>query len=418
MEIKEVVHQRAKEAKEGAIALLKATTEQKNRALQIMAERLLSEADYLKEENRKDLAYAEQKGLSPAMIDRLTLKDRIINEMAQGLRDVAALPDPVGEITRMWQRPNGMHVGRMRVPIGVIGIIYESRPNVTADATALCLKAGNAVLLRGGTEAFHSNRAIVKILKEAISEADIHPGAVSFIDVTDREAIMEMIRLEGLVDLIIPRGGEGLIRTVTENSRIPVLKHYKGVCHVYVDSDADLRMAEEICFNSKVQRPGTCNAMETMLVHAAVASEFLPGMAERFRAAGVTLKGCAETQRIIKDIEGLEEDDYYNEYLSLTLNIKVVQDIDEAIEHINRYGSAHTDSIVTENYHKTLRFLKEVDSSAVMVNASTRLNDGGQFGLGAEIGISTDKIHARGPMGLEELTCTKFIVLGTGQLRQ
>ena len=418
MEIKEVVHQRAKEAKEGAIALLKATTEQKNRALQIMAERLLSEADYLKEENRKDLAYAEQKGLSPAMIDRLTLKDRIINEMAQGLRDVAALPDPVGEITRMWQRPNGMHVGRMRVPIGVIGIIYESRPNVTADATALCLKAGNAVLLRGGTEAFHSNRAIVKILKEAISEADIHPGAVSFIDVTDREAIMEMIRLEGLVDLVIPRGGEGLIRTVTENSRIPVLKHYKGVCHVYVDSDADLRMAEEICFNSKVQRPGTCNAMETMLVHAAVASEFLPGMAERFRAAGVTLKGCAETQRIIKDIEGLEEDDYYNEYLSLTLNIKVVQDIDEAIEHINRYGSAHTDSIVTENYHKTLRFLKEVDSSAVMVNASTRLNDGGQFGLGAEIGISTDKIHARGPMGLEELTCTKFIVLGTGQLRQ
>ncbi len=418
MEIKEVVHQRAKEAKEGAIALLKATTEQKNRALQIMAERLLSEAGYLKEENRKDLAYAEQKGLSPAMIDRLTLKDRIINEMAQGLRDVAALSDPVGEITRMWQRPNGMHVGRMRVPIGVIGIIYESRPNVTADATALCLKAGNAVLLRGGTEAFHSNRAIVKILKEAISEADIHPGAVSFIDVTDREAIMEMIRLEGLVDLIIPRGGEGLIRTVTENSRIPVLKHYKGVCHVYVDNDADLRMAEEICFNSKVQRPGTCNAMETMLVHAAVASEFLPGMAERFRAAGVTLKGCAETQRIIKDIEGLEEDDYYNEYLSLTLNIKVVQDIDEAIEHINRYGSAHTDSIVTENYHKTLRFLKEVDSSAVMVNASTRLNDGGQFGLGAEIGISTDKIHARGPMGLEELTCTKFIVLGTGQLRQ
>ena len=418
MEIKEVVHQRAKEAKEGAVALLKATTEQKNRALQIMAERLLSEADYLKEENRKDLAYAEEKGLSPAMIDRLTLKDRIINEMAQGLRDVAALSDPVGEITRMWQRPNGMHVGRMRVPIGVIGIIYESRPNVTADATALCLKAGNAVLLRGGTEAFHSNRAIVRILKEAISEADIHPGAVSFIDVTDREAIMEMIRLEGLVDLIIPRGGEGLIRTVTENSRIPVLKHYKGVCHVYVDSDADLRMAEEICFNSKVQRPGTCNAMETMLVHAAVASEFLPRMAERFRTAGVTLKGCAETQRIIKDIEGLEEDDYYNEYLSLTLNIKVVQDIDEAIEHINRYGSAHTDSIVTENYHKTLRFLKEVDSSAVMVNASTRLNDGGQFGLGAEIGISTDKIHARGPMGLEELTCTKFIVLGTGQLRQ
>lgn len=418
MDIKDIVFKKATEAKEGARALLKASTEQKNRALHLMAERILKESDYLKKENKKDLAYAEEKGLSSAMIDRLTLKDKIIHEMAQGLRDVANLPDPVGEITRMWQRPNGMAVGKMRVPIGVIGIIYESRPNVTADATGLCLKAGNAVLLRGGSEAFHSNRAIVKILKEAVSEAGINDGAVSFIDVTDRDAIMEMIKLEGIVDLIIPRGGEGLIRTVTENSRIPVLKHYKGVCHVYVDSDADLKMAEEICFNAKVQRPGTCNAMETMLVHSEVAESFLPAMAQRFKDAGVNLKGCKKTLSILHDIDTLKDEDFYEEYLSLTLNIKVVDSLDEAIEHINRYGSAHTDSIVTENYHKAMRFLKEVDSSAVMINASTRLNDGGQFGLGAEIGISTDKIHARGPMGLEELTCTKFIVLGTGQLRE
>lgn len=418
MDIKDVVFQKATEAKEGARALLKASTEQKNRALHLMAERILKESEYLKKENRKDLTYAEEKGLSPAMIDRLTLKDKIIQEMAQGLRDVANLPDPVGEVTRMWQRPNGMTVGKMRVPIGVIGIIYESRPNVTADATALCLKAGNAVLLRGGSEAFHSNMAIVKILKDAVTEAGLHDGAVSFIDVTDREAILEMIKLEGTVDLIIPRGGEGLIRTVTENSRIPVLKHYKGVCHVYVDSDADLKMAEEICFNAKVQRPGTCNAMETMLVHSEVAGRFLPAMAERFKDAGVTLKGCQRTLSILPDIETLKDEDFYVEYLSLTLNIKVVDGLDEAIEHINRYGSAHTDSIVTENYHRAMRFLREVDSSAVMINASTRLNDGGQFGLGAEIGISTDKIHARGPMGLEELTCMKFIVLGTGQLRE
>lgn len=418
MDIKDIVFKKATEAKEGARALLKASTEQKNRALYLMAERILKESEYLKKQNKKDLTYAEEKGLPAAMIDRLTLKDKTIHEMAQGLRDVANLPDPVGEVTRMWQRPNGMTVGRMRVPIGVIGIIYESRPNVTADATALCLKTGNAVLLRGGSEAFHSNMAIVKILKDSVLEAGLHDGAVSFIDVTDRDAIMEMIKLEGIVDLIIPRGGEGLIRTVTENSRVPVLKHYKGVCHVYVDSEADLKMAEDICFNAKVQRPGTCNAMETMLVHADIAKSFLPAMAQRFKDAGVTLKGCQRTLSILPDIDTLKDEDFYEEYLSLTLNIKVVDGLDEAIEHINRYGSAHTDSIVTENYHKAMRFLREVDSSAVMINASTRLNDGGQFGLGAEIGISTDKIHARGPMGLEELTCMKFIVLGTGQLRE
>jgi glutamate-5-semialdehyde dehydrogenase len=418
MDIKELVIEKAREAKEAARRLLAVNTEQKNRALVRMAEEIVANASALKEENQKDVEYAKAKGLSSALIDRLTLTDKRIHEMAEGLREVAQLPDPVGEITKMWQRPNGMVVGRMRVPIGVIGIIYESRPNVTADATSLCLKAGNAVLLRGGSEAINSNRAIVSILRKAASEEGIPEGAITFIDVPDRTAIMEMIKLEGIVDLIIPRGGEGLIRTVTENARVPVLKHYKGVCHVFVDRDADLEMAEEICFNAKVQRPGTCNAMETMLVDEPVAERFLPGMLRRFREAGVRLKGCEKTRAVFAEVEEVKEEDFYEEYLDLVLNVKVVRDMDEAMEHIARYGSSHTETIVTDNYERAMRFLREVDSSAVMVNASTRLNDGGQFGLGAEIGISTDKIHARGPMGLEELTCTKFIVLGSGQLRE
>jgi glutamate-5-semialdehyde dehydrogenase len=311
-----------------------------------------------------------------------------------------------------------MTVGKMRVPIGVIGIIYESRPNVTADATGLCLKAGNAVILRGGSEAIHSNKAIVKILRDVARAEGIHEGAITFLDIPDREAVMEMLKLEGIVDLVIPRGGEGLIRAVTENSRIPVLKHYKGVCHVFVDRDADLEMAEDICFNAKVQRPGTCNAMETMLVDRKIAKSFLPAMIKRFQGAGVTIKGCPESRKIVSDTDIANEEDYYNEYLDLTLNVRVVKDIEAAMEHIATYSSAHTDSIVTKDYSKGMRFLREVDSSAVLINASTRLNDGFQFGLGAEIGISTDKIHARGPMGLEELTCTKFIVLGDGQLRE
>jgi glutamate-5-semialdehyde dehydrogenase len=306
----------------------------------------------------------------------------------------------------------------MRVPIGVIGIIYESRPNVTVDATGLCLKAGNAVILRGGSEAINSNKAIVEVLRTVAKEEALHEGAITFIDILEREAIMEMLKLEGIIDLIIPRGGEGLIRTVTENSRIPVLKHYKGVCHVFVDRDADLIMAEEICFNAKVQRPGTCNAMETMLIDEAIAEGFLPTMLKRFEDAGVELKGCPKTLSIYPNIIDVKEEDYYKEYLDLTLNVRVVKDMDEAMEHIAKYGSAHSDAIVTRDYDKAMRFLKEVDSSAVFVNASTRLNDGYQFGLGAEIGISTDKIHSRGPMGLEELTCTKFIVLGNGQLRE
>jgi glutamate-5-semialdehyde dehydrogenase len=418
MDIKEYVAGLAKEAKAGARSVGKASSAQKNLVLLKMAEELQKRKAELIRENRKDVGYAEKKGLSKALIDRLTLNGKRISEMAQGLMEVSRLPDPVGEVTKMWKRPNGMTVGKMRVPIGLIGIIYESRPNVTADATGLCLKAGNAVILRGGSEAIHSNKAIVNILRKVARAEGIHEGAVTFIDTPDRKAVMELLKLEGVVDLIIPRGGEGLIRTVTENSRIPVLKHYKGVCHVFVDRDADLSMAEEICFNAKVQRPGTCNAMETMLVDRKIAKKFLPAMVARFGKAGVVLKGCPETRKIVRGVNPVREEDYYNEYLDRVLNVRVVKDIDEAMEHIAKYSSAHSDSIVTKDYERSMRFLREVDSSAVFVNASTRLNDGYQFGLGAEIGISTDKIHARGPMGLEELTCTKFIVLGSGQLRE
>lgn len=418
MDVKEIVHKKALGAREGAKALLKASTEQKNRALLNMAKSLLRNAASLKKENKKDIDVAKKKGLSSALIDRLRLTDKRILDMANGLKDITRLPDPSGEIVKVWKRPNGMAVGRMRVPLGVIGIIYESRPNVTADATGLCLKAGNAVFLRGGSEAIHSNKTIVAIMREAACSEGIPGGAITFLDIQDREAIMEMLKLEGLIDLIIPRGGEGLIRAVTENSRIPVLKHYKGVCHVFVDRDADLKMAEEISFNSKVQRPGTCNALETLLVDHIIADAFLPSFAVRLKEAHVKIKGCTETKKVLTEVEDIHEGDYHNEYLDLILNIRIVKDMDEAMEHIDTYSSSHTEAIVTENYTRAMRFLREVDSSAVMINASTRLNDGGQFGLGAEIGISTDKIHARGPMGLEELTCTKFIVLGSGQLRE
>jgi glutamate-5-semialdehyde dehydrogenase len=418
MNIKNYVINKALEAKAGARTFANASSYKKNVALLKMADALQKRAKELITENKKDIKYAEGKGLAKALIDRLTLNEKRIHEMAQGLREVSALPDPVGEVIKMWKRPNGMTVGKMRVPIGVIGIIYESRPNVTADAAGLCLKAGNAVVLRGGSEAIQSNMAIVKILRDIAKKEGLHEGAITFIDIPDRQAIMEMLKLEGLVDLIIPRGGEALIRAVTENSRIPVLKHYKGVCHVFVHKNADLKMAEEICFNAKVQRPGTCNAMETMLVDKDIAKPFLPSMINRFRKSRVSLKRCPLTKKIDSSVEKLKEDDFYTEYLDLVLNIKIVKDIDEAIEHIAQYGSAHSDTIVTNDYDAAMRFLREVDSSAVFVNASTRLNDGFQFGLGAEIGISTDKIHARGPMGLEELTCTKFIVFGNGQLRE
>jgi glutamate-5-semialdehyde dehydrogenase len=395
MNIRSFVQKKAREAKEASRAIAKVSSEHKNNALKGMAEALLKKTRELVSANKKDITAARKKGLSRAMIDRLTLTKKRINEMAQGLIEIAALPDPVGEITKMWTRPNGMMVGRMRVPIGVIGIIYESRPNVTADATALCLKAGNAVILRGGSEAIHSNTAIVKILRSVARAQGIHEGVITFIDNTDRQAILEMLKLEGTIDVVIPRGGEGLIRAVSENSRIPVLKHYKGVCHVFVDRDADVQMAEDICFNAKVQRPGTCNAMETMLVDEKIAGKFLN-----------------------KALPAASEQDFYTEYVDKILNIRVVRNIDAAMDHIAKYSSAHTDTIVTADYNKAMRFLKEVDSSSVFVNVSTRFSDGYQFGLGAEMGISTDKLHARGPMGLEELTSLKFIVMGNGQIRK
>ncbi len=383
-----------------------------------MAAELEKESASLISENRKDLVEAEKKNLSKAMMDRLTLTNDRIKAMSAGLREVAALPDPVGEVLRMWRRPNGMEVGRMRVPIGLIGIIYESRPNVTADSAALCLKSGNGVILRGGSEAVHSNNAIADILSKSGAEAGIPDGAITFIENPDRACVMEMLKLNQYVDLIIPRGGEGLIRMVSENSTIPVIKHDKGICHVYVDGKADLAMAEEICFNAKVQRPGTCNAMETMLVHQDVAGVYLPAVITRLRKAGVEIRGCMRTKAIVPDIKDAAERDWDTEYNDLILNIRTVVNMEEAMEHIAMHGSQHSEAIVTNDYQNARRFQREVDASAVFVNASTRLNDGFEFGLGAEIGISTTRIHARGPMGLEELTSTKFIVFGNGQIRR
>ena len=418
MDVKQYVSDKARKAKTASRVLANISTEIKNNALFKMAAGLEKESKVLIAENKKDLDEAERKGLSNAMIDRLTLNPERIMAMADGLREVAALPDPVGEVLGIRRRPNGMEVGKMRVPIGLIGIIYESRPNVTADTAALCLKSGNGVILRGGSEAVHSNTAIVEILSRAGAEAGIPEGAISFIENPDRACVMEMLKLNGIIDLIIPRGGEGLIRMVSENSTIPVIKHDKGICHVYVDSKADLAMAEEICFNAKVQRPGTCNAMETMLVHQDVAKTFLPAIINRMKKAGVEIRGSAKTRALVPDIKEATDKDWDTEYNELIVNVKTVGSMEEAMEHIAAHGSQHSEAIVTNDYRNAHRFQREVDASAVFVNASTRLNDGFEFGLGAEIGISTTRIHARGPMGLEELTSTKFIVYGNGQIRK
>lgn len=417
MSIEETVREIAQAAKKAAKVVSVLGTNKKNEALERVASKLLDQAAAIKEENEKDLAYAREKGLSDAMIDRLTVSDGVIESMAKGLRDVIGLADPVGEVTGMWLRPNGLQVGRVRIPLGVIGMIYEARPNATIDAAGLCLKAGNAVILRGGSEAFHSNAALARIIQEALRDSGIPEGAAQVIPVRDRLAVNAMLAQEDLVDLIIPRGGEGLIRFVVENSKIPVLKHYKGVCHVYVDETSDLGMAEEISYNAKVQRPGVCNAMETLVVHEAVAESFLPKMARRFKDAGVELRGCPVTCRILPEAKEATEEDWPTEYLDLILSVKIVSSMDEAIEHIDKFGSAHTEAIVTSDYGRARRFLREVDASVVLVNASTRFNDGGELGLGAEIGISTSKLHAYGPMGLEELTTTKFVVFGDGQVR-
>lgn len=389
----------------------------KNELLRNMAAALEAVASELQQENQKDLQAARDKGLAAALVDRLSLTAERIKAMADGLREVAALPDPVGEITGMWLRPNGIRVGRQRIPLGVIGIIYESRPNVTADAAGLCLKSGNAVILRGGSEAIHSNRAIGTVLQRVMVEMGLPQAALQVVTTRDRNAVTELLKLEEQIDLIIPRGGEGLIRFVAENSRIPVIKHYKGVCHTYVDRVADLQMAEAICINEKVQRPGVCNALETLLVHQDVADRFLPQITAAMRKAGVELRGCERSRQIVADLIPATEDDWYAEYLDLILAVRVVTDYRQAKEHIETYGSLHTEVIITDDYALSQRFLQEINSSVVMVNASSRFSDGNQLGLGAEIGISTSKLHSFGPMGLEDLTTRKFIVLGSGQVR-
>ena len=408
----------AKRAKAAARQLAPLSSEDKNRALRLMADKLEAQSAGLLEENKKDLEAAKDAGVSAALLDRIALNPDRVRAMAKGLRDIVALPDPVHEIVKMWRRPNGLQVGKMRIPLGVIGIIYEARPNVTADAAALCLKSGNAVILRGGSEAHFSNQAIGEVLRQACAETRVPQDAVQVVQVKDHALVNELLQLEDYIDLIIPRGGEELIRAVVAHSRIPVIKHYKGVCHIYVDDDASLEMAERICMNAKVQRPSVCNAMETLLVHEGIAPRFLPTMIAKYQVAGVEIRGCEKTRALVPGIKKAAEADWTTEYLDLILSVRVVKDIDEAIDHIERYGSEHTETIVTSNYEKSREFIDRVNSSAVMVNASTRFNDGGELGLGAEIGISTSKIHAFGPMGLEELTTTKFVVYGDGQIRE
>ncbi len=404
-------------ARAAARRLTRANTASKNDALISIANLLLSQRAELREANAADLAAVRERGLAPALIDRLELTDARIESMAEGLRQVAALPDPVGEMTALRMRPSGIQVGKMRVPLGVIGIIYESRPNVTADAAALCLKAGNATILRGGSEAIHSNTAIAACIQKGLQHAGLDEAAVQVVQTTDREAVGELIRLDEYIDIIVPRGGKSLIERISTEATIPVIKHLDGICHVYVDDRADLGKAQDVAFNAKTQRYGTCCTMETLLVARSVAEQFLPGMCERYSKAGVELRGCEQTRALVTDVAPASEDDWATEYLAPILSIRVVRDLNEAMDHIEAYGSQHTDSIITEDYTRARRFLTEVDSSSVMVNASTRFADGFEYGLGAEIGISTDKLHARGPVALEGLTSQKFVVLGDGHIR-
>ena len=417
MSIAEKVRKIAVDARQASLELARLSTVAKNAMLLRMADALERETDHLIAGNRKDLEAGQAKGLSAAMLDRLMLDEKRIAGIGAALREVAALADPVGEVTRMWKRPNDLMVGKMRIPLGVIGIIYEARPNVTADAAALCLKAGNAVILRGGSEAINSNLAIAGILHGVMQEMGIPTAALGLIPFTEREGVLEMLKQEESIDLIIPRGGESLIRFVVENSRIPVIKHYKGVCHCFVDATADFDKAEAIIVNAKTQRPGVCNALETLLIHRDVAAEFIPRIAATLERLKVELRGDEEFRKFAPSAKPAREEDWQAEYLDLILACRVVGDMDEAIAHINRYGSLHTEAIVTSDYGRAQRFIREVNSSCVMVNASTRFADGGQLGLGAEIGISTTKLHSFGPMGLEDLTTTKFIVYGDGQVR-
>jgi glutamate-5-semialdehyde dehydrogenase len=407
-----------RKAKSAAGRLSTLPTAVKNQALHAMADGLEEHATELLAENEKDLEQFDATPERLAMADRLRLTTERVQEMAAGIRDIARLPDPLGDMPKMWTRPNGMQVGRMRVPIGVIGIIYESRPNVTADSAALCLKSGNVCILRGGSEAIYSNTAIAKVLCESAEKAGVPAGAITFVDRPEREVVQLLLKQDQFIDLIIPRGGESLMKTIAEHATIPVLKHDKGVCHTYVDAEADPKVAERICLNAKVQRPSTCNAMETLLVHQSIARTWLPLLVQQLMAAKVEVRGCAKTCQLCPEVTPAVDEDFGKEFLDLILAVKVVKHMDEAMDHIATYGSRHTEAIVTKDYAHAMRFMREVDAGAVLVNASTRLNDGYQFGLGAEIGISTSRLHARGPMGLEELTCSKFVVLGSGQIRE
>jgi glutamate-5-semialdehyde dehydrogenase len=424
-ELKEYLMNKVLTARGTLRKLTSLTTEVKNKTLLRAAELIDQKRDEIKEANQKDIENAEKIGLSKAMIDRLLLNDKRINGMIKVLHDVANLEDPVGKIDKMWTRPNGLKIGKMRVPLGLILIIYESRPNVTVEAASLCLKSSNAIILRGGKEALNSNKILVDILKQAARETGFPEDAIQYIDNPDRRLVWELLKMEGLIDVAIPRGGESLIRAVSENARVPVIKHYKGVCSIFVDKYADLDKAYDIVYNAKVQRPSVCNAIENLVVHKDIAEEFLPRMAYFLTKAGVELRVDETTMEILKNaklpegavIKSATEEDYYEEFLDLILAVKVVNNLEEAIAFIEKYGSKHSDGIVSENYSNVKRFLEEVDSAAVYANASTRFTDGNEFGLGAEMGISTDKIHVRGPMGLEDLTITKYVILGEGQIR-
>jgi glutamate-5-semialdehyde dehydrogenase len=418
MDIQSYMHSVGRAAREASRGMARADTAAKNGALLGMAQAIERDVARLLEANRKDVEAARAKGLEAAMVDRLTLNPKSVAAMAQGLREIAALPDPVGEVSGMSYRPSGIQVGRMRVPLGVVGIIYESRPNVTADAAGLCLKSGNAAILRGGSEALHSNQAIAACVQEGLRGAGLPEAAVQVIETTDRAAVGELITMKDYVDIIVPRGGKGLIERVSADSRIPVLKHLDGVCHVYIDDRADIDKAVRIADNAKTQRYGTCNTMETLLVHRDIAARVLPKLAAVYAAKTVELRGDEAARAIVPAMKAATEEDWYTEYLAPILAVRIVDGLDQAIEHITVYGSQHTDAIVTEDFTRARRFLREVDSASVMVNASTRFADGFEFGLGAEIGISTDKLHARGPVGLEGLTSLKFIVLGDGQVRE
>lgn len=418
MNVKAYIDEIVSGAREASRLMAIASTETKNAALEQMAHNLTNSKKILMVENEKDLKAAEKDGLSSAMIDRLRLTDSRIEDMAKGIREVINLGDPVGEIMEEIVRPNGLQIQKIRVPIGVIVIIYESRPNVTADAASLCLKTGNATILRGGKEALHSNIAIYRQINSALEKVGLDKNAIQVIETADRKAVDYLLKADEYVDLVIPRGGEGLIRNVVENSTIPVIKHYKGVCHVYVDEFADLNMARGVCLNAKLQRPGTCNAMETMLVHEKISGTFLPDIFKGMSESGVELRGCEKSRKILPEMKQATEEDWSTEYLEKILSVKIVSSIDDAIRHISVYGSSHSDAIITEDKSNAKKFTDEVDSAAVYVNASTRFTDGFEFGMGAEIGISTDKLHARGPMGLKELTSYKYIIHGTGQIRR